>query len=450
MLRVWLMILCLSALTLQAVPAASGGRPDSDTLKKIQLLFPGWKVNSSGRCAVSRTNGLWAWKTVLEHPINPRLKSSMARDGKGYIIIVMVPDIGIDPGKDFIDLFNWTTPGSDLKQFTVFLGRGSGYYWYMKSDVARLEMFHRCMRLSGGIDIEELMAEALNVSDYDLYTSRVAVEYFRGRGPNAVPKIMRSMQIWQKEEKNPPIQHLFALKLTGSSAAAEELMKLAVSTNHDIAHRALSLLVEEPYLATDSFYRRALSVPEYTGKIIQIFKKRKKMDMILPRLKKLVKAPRSIQQYSEVLVALRENENPGQEVVLKEFAACNDIMTLMMRMGEDSGDFKYVGIEADGDGTPTKMAEEERKRIEPHLEVLRKSKDHEAVFVGAVAMAAFAPSGQVVAKEYSSRVRRIGVEIIRMLPSSFVFAHFDMLAKSLQDPREQTLLQMIRHEYSGR
>ena len=72
------------------------------------------------------------------------------------------------------------------------------------------------------------------------------------------------------------------------------------------------------------------------------------------------------------------------------------------------------------------------------------------MFVGAVAMAAFAPSGQVVAKEYSSRVRRVGVEIIRMLPSSFVFAHFDMLAKSLQDPREQTLLQMIRHEYSGR
>ena len=137
-------------------------------------------------------------------------------------------------------------------------------------------------------------------------------------------------------------------------------MKLAVSTNHDIAHRALSLLVEEPYLATDSFYRRALSVPEYTGKIIRIFKKRKKMDMILPRLKKLVKAPRSLQQYSEVLVALRENEKPGQEVVLKEFAACNDIMTLMMRMGEDSGDFKYVAIEADGAGTPTKLAEEER------------------------------------------------------------------------------------------
>ena len=177
---------------------------------------------------------------------------------------------------------------------------------------------------------------------------------------------------------------------------------------------------------------------------------RKKTDLILPRLRKLVKAPRSFKQYAEVLAALRELEKPGEKVVIPEFAACNDIMTLMMRMGEDSNDFKYVPIEAEGAGTPTKLAEEERKRIEPHMEVLRKSKDHEAVFAAAVALAAFAPSGKVVAKEYSSRVRRVGVEIIRMLPSNFVFAHFDMLAKSLQQPREQSLLRMIRHEYGGR
>ncbi len=450
MLRLWFVILCLSVMTLQAVPAVSGGRPDSDTLKKIQQIFSGWKVNSSGRCAVSRSNGLWAWKIILECPINPRLKSSLSRDGKGYIIIVMVPDAGIDPGQDFIDLFNWTIPGSDLKQYTVFLGRGSGYYWYMKSDVARLEYFLRCMKISGGIDIEELMAEALNVSDFDLYTSRVAVEYFRGKGPGPVPKIMKSMQRWQREEKDPPIQHLIALKLTGSSKAGEELMKLAGSANHATAHKALSLLTEEPYLGSDSFYRRALSVPEYTGRIIKIFRLRKKTDLILPRLRKLVTAPRSFQQYAEVLAALRELEKPGEKVVIPEFAACNDIMTMMMRMGEDSDDFKYVAIEAEGAGTPTKLAEEERKRIEPHLEVLRKSKDHEAVFAAAVALAAFAPPGKVVSKEYSSRVRRVGVEIIRMLPSNFVFAHFDMLAKSLQQPREQSLLRMIRHEYGGR
>lgn len=451
MIRSLSLILLLSVMIANAVPAVSGGRPDQDTLKKVRQLFPEWTQNSSGRCAVSRNNGLWAWKIVLECEINPRVKSTMSRDGKGYLIIVMVPDAGIDPGSGFIQMLDWSMPESDLKQYTEFLGRGGGYYWYMKSDIARLEFLQRRMQLSGGVNMAELMAEALNVSDYALYTSQIAMAYFRDRGPGAVPLIMKSMRIWEEEEKKPPVRHMIALKQTNSTAGAEELMKMAESPNHEIAHHALRLLVEAPYPGPDSFYLRALSVPEYTGKIIKIFRTRKKTDLILPRLRKLVKAPRSLKQYTEVLAALREFERPGKAVEIPEFTACNDIMILMMRMGETSGDpVKYVGIDAEGMGTPAKLAEEERKRIAPHLEILRKSSDHEAVFAGAIALAAFAPEGRVFAKEYTSRVRRVGVEIIRMLPSEFVFSHFDMLAKSLKSPREQSLLKMIRQEYGGR
>ena len=441
-----LLLLAMMCLTAAPVPA---GRPDAMTLKQIRQIFPGWKVNSSGRCAVSRNSGLWAWKIVLEHAVNPRIASSVNRKGKGYIIIVMVPDHGIDPGRDFINLFDWGMPDSDLRQFTEFLGRGGGYYWYMKSDIARLEYFRRVMRLSGGVNIDSLMAEALNVSDYDRFTSRIAVEYFRGKGPKVVPLIVKSMKKLKQEDKNPPVQHMIALKLTGSSAGVDELIKLAESTDHDAAYQALELLVEEPYLASDSFYLRALSVPQYTGRIIEIFRKRKKIDMILPRLRKLVKAPRSFQQYADVVAALHEFDNPRKTAGLPEFAACNAIMTLMMRMGDIPGEMKYVGIEADGAGTPTKLAEEERKRIEPHLEVLRKSKNPEAVFASAVALAAFTPSGNVISKDYSSRVRNVGLEIIRMLPPRFVIAHFDMLEKSLVQRREQSLIRRIRHEYDG-
>ncbi|MBO4632149.1 MAG: hypothetical protein J5858_09525 [Lentisphaeria bacterium] len=449
MIKLLFLLLSFCCLSLSAVPAVSGGRPDSAAIREIQNSFPGWKLNSSARCAVSRDNGLWAWKIVLERQIDANIKSSSARDGKGYIIIVMVPDVGIDPGRNFISLFDWNIPGNDLKQFTVFLGRGRGYYWYMKSDIARLNFFREKMRLSGGEDMDRLMADALNVTDFDLFTSRAAVEYFRNKGPQPVPLIMKSMREWQKEEKNPPVQHMIALKLTGSSAGAEELMKLSSSPDHAVAHQALKLLVEEPYLGSDSFYRRALAVPEYTGKIIRIFRERKKTDLILPRLRKLVKAPRTLQQYTEVLAALRELEKPGKADI-PEYAACNDIMFLMMRMGETSDTIKYVPIEAEGAGSPSKLAEEERKRIEPHLEILRKSKDTEAVFAAAVALAAYSPDSKVIAKEYSSRVRRIGVEILRMLPADFVFAHFDMLGKSLVLPREQSLLRMIRYEYGGR
>ena len=447
-------VLLISLMPISAAVAAPGGKPDAETIKKIQRSFPEWKLNSSGQCAVSRSNGLWAWKVILERPVAANIRSSFSGNGKGYIILVMVPDLGIDPGKDFIRFFDWSIPGSELKQYTAFLGCGQGYYWYMKSDIARMELFRRTMRISGGDNMDALMADALNVRDYDLFTSRTAVEYFRGRGPEVVPRIRESMETWRKEEKELPIQHLIALKITGSSAAVEELMKIASSKDHAMAHQALSLLTETPFLAPDSFYARALSVPEYTGRVIRIFKSRNKMKMILPRLRKLVRAPRTIAQSVEVLSALRAYDPgfPGYlgKEGLPEYTACNDIMFLMMRMGETPDTLKYVPIEADGAGTPTKMAEEERKRIEPHLEILRKSRDHEAVFAGAVALASYSPPARAVAKEYSSRVRKVGVEIIRMLPADFVIAHFDMLAKSLVQPREQTLLRMIRQEYGGR
>lgn len=445
-----LMILLFLALSpVYAAPRPAAG-PDPATLKKIQQMFPGWTLNSSGRCAVSRRDSLWAWKLVLEHEIDPAVKSSAARSGKGYIVIVMVPDKGVDPGRELITSLDWNYPGSDLKQFTVYQGYGGGCYWYMQSDIARLEYFRRVMKLTGGDDMDTLMAEALNVLDFELFTSRIAVEYFRGKGPKPVPLILRAMDNWKQEEKQPPLQHLVALKLTGSTAGAEELMKIAQSSDHVLAHQALALLVEEPWLAPNSFYRRALAVPEYTSAIIRIFKTRKKMAEIEPRLRKLLKAPRTIRQYSDVFAALYPLDHPGQSPEIPEYTLCNDIMLLMIRMGDTPDSLTYVPIDGEGSGTPVKMAAEERRRIEPMLEQLRKSKNHEAMFIAALAMSIYMPPKRVISAQYSTRVRRVGIEIIRMLPPEFVLAHFEMLAKSLTSPAELTMLRKIRQEYGGR
>lgn len=446
-----LSIFLLTGALLSDTAAADGipARPDVGTIRKIQSTFKDWTLNSSGRCAVAG-NGLWAWKVVLEHPIDPSIKSSASRNGKGYIIVVLVPDAGIDPGPKFIELFDWSIPGSDLKQYTVFLGRGNGYYWYVKSDIGRLNLLRKAMRISGGVNMDRLMADALNVQDYGNYTSHIAADYFRGRGAEVVPLILESARLWQLEEKEPPVQHLAALKWTGSAEAGKALVRFASSRNTKLAHQALRLLVEEPYLASDNFYRRALSVPEYTGSIIGIFRTRNKPEMILPRLRELVQAPRTIRQYVEVLGALREFEAGKKFKSIPEFDAVNDIMYLMMRMGETPDTIQYVPIEAQGAGSPSKLAEEERKRIEPHLEKLRKSRDHETVFAAALALASFSPPRKLIADTYTSRVRKVGVEILRMLPPELVISRMNMLSRSLKEPKELAILRMIQQEYGGR
>ena len=100
--------------------------PDQALIRNVIHGFPGWKLNSSGRCAQMRQSGLWAWKIVLERNIDPAIKSSASLNGKGYIIIVIVPDVGIDPGRGLIEHLDWNMPGNDLVQYTAYLGRGKG------------------------------------------------------------------------------------------------------------------------------------------------------------------------------------------------------------------------------------------------------------------------------------------------------------------------------------
>jgi len=436
---------CLGISLRAAIPP----QPDSDTLKKIELAFPDWKQVASERCAVLRGSDLWAWKVVLERSVSPDIKSD-APSRKGYIVIVLVPDTGIDPGKDFIDIFNWETPDNDLKQFVLYLGRGRGYFWYMKSDAGRLMNTQAHMKLAGGENMDAFMAKALNVTDFELYTSRVAVEYFRDRGDKCVPLILESARLWQLEENTPPIQHLFALKLTGSEEAGKALVKFAASKDLRTAHQALRLLVEEPYLASDSFYRRLLKHPEYTGSVVNIFRARKKGAVLVPDLQQILKEPRTIRQYTETLAALRELQSAGKFTGLPEYDAVNNIMFLMMRMGETPETIKYIPLDANGKGSTSKLDEKERQRIAPYLATFRKSKDFEAAFAAALAMAAFAPENKNIDKTYTERVRKLGLELMRGLPAERVYDKLALLERNLKDTREQANLRQLKREFGER
>lgn len=441
----FILLFCMGTSLRAAIPP----QPDSDTLKKIEIGFPEWKKTASERCAALRGSDLWAWKVVLERSVSPDVKTD-ASIRKGYVIIVLVPDVGMDPGKEFIDVLDWTTPDNDLKQFVLYLGRGRGYHWYMKSDAGRLMNMQEYMKLTGGEDMNAFMSKALNVIDFDLFTSRVAVEYFRGRGDACVPLILESARLWQLEENTPPIQHLFALKLIGTEAAGKALVTFAASKDHRLAHQALKLLVEEPYLATDSFYRRLLKVPEYTDSVIKIFKGRQKGAILIPDLQQILKEPRSIGQYTAALAALREFQSVKKFTGLPEYLAVNDIMFLMMRMGDTPETFKYIPLDGDGKSSTAKLDEKERQRIAPHLETVRKSKDFDAAFCASLALAAFSPDTPNISKNYTDRVRKVGLELLRSLPSEKVYERLGLLEKNLKDTKEQANLRRLKREFGER
>lgn len=441
------LLICFSTLTIMAQGRNFPSRPDETTVKKILRTFPEWRLNSSGRCANRQKDGLWAWKVILDRQINPIIKSAVGQYGKGFLIVILVPNIGIDPGNDFVSLFDWTMPPTDLNQYTVFVGRGSGYYWYMKGDIYSINKLRTEFKLNHGEDMDILMANALNDEDFDLYTIRAATEYFRGAGSKPVPHILNSMKQWQKKSKNVPIQHLRALKMTGSKEAVDHLIGFASGEDTRLAFAAIGELVNPPFLASDKFYLSALAIPEYTTQIIAIFRFRKKTELLLPRMRKIAKAPRTFDQYVVAVGAIREFENPKKFKHIPEYDAINDILFLSLRMGDTGDTMKYISLDQPPKGSSSKLDTQERERIEPALNTLRNSKDYELVLSGGLILASFNPQGSRYSKEYITRIRKNGLEVIRMLPAPYVIERLNILERSLERSSEKHMLTLIRRQY---
>ena len=436
-------------LTLLNVPLLLSARPDSLTVQKLRRTLGEWKLNSSGRCGVLRNSNVQAWKFVFEREINPRIRSIQGNRGKGFTIVVLIPEGKVRKPREIFEVFDWYMPPTDLIQYSMFLGKGSGYDWFVKGDLGVLSGLKRELRLSGGDDMDLKMAMALNDIDFDLYTSRVAVEYFRGAGSSVIPLIRHAAADWTAKHKTPPVQHMIALKLTGSHEGIQILKEYASSSDLAAAHQAIRLLLLAPYMAEDDFYRKVLPVPEYTVKVIGIFRERKKMDQIIPRLKLLAQQPRSFDQYVAVLGALWEYEHRKNFKRIPVFDAVNDILMLSMRMGDSAERMQYVSLDEVKPGEKGKMDQKERTRIEPALEVLKGSPEKELVLAGALRLASFSAGGPV-SKEYAARIRRVGMEILRSLPRALVTLKLRDLEKSITLPKDRILLRQIRREYGGR
>ncbi len=429
---------------------AEAFRPDSDTLKKLELELPAWKLLSSSAYPLKNTPLPNAWRLLFARDIIVKqTKENPVK--KGYLILYLLPEksTGTEASR-LTPVFDWNMPENALMQYSMYLGRGRGYHWYAKTDIGRLNFLRERFGLKDGDDMMRRMAEALNDTDYDLYSSRVGVEYFRKKGDAAVPYLLKSIAEWEQEHSDgaAPIPQILALKLAGGEKASAELLKIARSRKRAAAEYAVECLLMEPYSAPDSFYRLLLRHPSYTEKAVRVFRSRNAGKSIVEDLRKLAEKPRSLKQYSVALAALREFRSGT--VSFPEYDAANHVMFRMMRMGETPGTPIYVSL-GDTELSPAaSMDKAERKRIAPFLEQLLKSRDPELAFVASFSLAAYDPQDKAIADAYVKRVRQVGLELLKKLPPDLVRKQYELLDRSITDRNERKAVIRIGEELGFR
>ena len=446
--------LCILILSL-FVPAFAQNafRPDSDTLKKLELCFSGWmRAESSSYRMTPPPAGIPnAWRVVFTREIAGKKNAKTSQRAKGMLIIYLLPEnekfLPERKASAMLKFFNWESTPNDLEQYEMYLGTGRGCHWYAKSDIGRLNFLKENLKISGGEDMMQKMADALNEEDFQLYSSRVAVEYFRGKGDAAVPYIMRSVTEWEDEHGNnreaAPLPHLFALKLAGGKMACDSLMQFAYSKKRKVAEAAIERLLTEPCDAPDKFYLTVMRVPAFTEEALNVFRRKKKGVEILPELRRLASRPRSLQQYSLAIAALREF---GEGRNVPEYDSANHIMFRVMRKGDTPDTPQFVTFEDTTLVSENAMEAAERKRIAEFTNQLLTSRDHEAAIIAALSLATYTPPSKNISESYMKRVREIGRELLRKMPADTRQRIFQLLDKNLTETRDRALLRQVAAE----
>ncbi|MBR2363782.1 MAG: hypothetical protein IKA79_01150 [Lentisphaeria bacterium] len=416
--------------------------PEAELLQAIRKALPSWAANSSRIYTEKFYNGPPAWQLILNHPTGKRAaKETNIRNG--FLLIYMVQARANVFPERLKDSFNWELPESELELFTVYLGKTEGYYWFVKGDLFHINTLRNAFKFKDGENFQKIMAKALNIMDFDHFTARTAILYFKDRKDDSPVYIHKAMEEWKKEKLDPPYQHLEAIKLCGGKTAGKILTQIAVSKDRGLARKAIDCLLESPELAEEKFLKRLIYLPEYTTSVLEIFSKRNKLSLILPDLEKIIERPRSIMQYAVSVEAHRKISR--KLLTVPEINAASHIRLRMVRLGDTKDSSKFVPLDDSG---ATHLTEKvERKRIEPFVNVIIRSRDIEAAVAASLLLASLDQGNeQFLSTEYIRRVHSVGIELLQALPPDKIQIILERLDKHIKEDKSRMYMEKVMKE----
>ncbi len=416
--------------------------PEASLLLDLRKALPDWAANSSRAYTDKLYEGPPAWQLILNRPTG-RQAAKKTNIHNAFLLIYMVQERENAFPEKLKNLFSWDLPESELEIYTIYLGKAKGYYWYAKGDLFHINILRNFLAPSGGENFNKIMAYALNKTDYDHFTARTAILYFRNRKDDSPVYILEAAEEWKKEKTDPPYQHLEAIKLCGGKTAGDVLVKIARSRDKGLARKAIDHLLETPELADEKFLRKLIFLPEYTVSILEIFSRKGKLSLLLPDLEKIMQKPRSILQYA---VSFEAHRKISRKIpIVPEINAASHIRLRMVRLGDTKDSTKFIPLDEKGANELTDKAE--RKRIQPFMDLILKSKDTEAAIVAALLLASLDQGNErFLNPDYIKRVHKVGIELLQKLPPQHVAKRVEKLYETVKDRNSRIHLENIAKE----
>lgn len=445
-------------------------RPD-ELIKKLSASFDAWKLAYVGICVPVRpeitkeeleTGNLsnhssplpkWAgWRILYtklydedalalenekkEMQKDPRKIPAPRKNRFNHIDIVVVPESKeFDPVKDIQPFIEWKKPENEYAAYILYIGVGQGYWWFARANLSAIEWIRKENRITGGYNRFEILAEALNVEDKDLFTSRTAIAGFANAGKEAIPFIKKSIDECISAEKA-PFQHMIAMRTIGGDEAIDELLKYAESDDPVLVKTARDVLTKPPFIKNKQFFLKLLASHDYTTDSVTACINNGWEAEALAALQKLAEKPVSFEECVTANGAIRfikdtgknkDNAKAHKQKYYGQAEAYEHIKILALRSGDAPGTPQIKNFNETEADAESRLAKEDLKRLKPMEDYIVKAPETEMSILTGISLCLFNVPKGAASPKYVNRVRESGMRILTRLPKKDVERMFESL-----------------------
>ncbi len=447
-----------AALLLSCALFAQTPEPQPDELVRhniysLERSLKVWKIDKieplsySVRQAFARNS----WRVTMTRPFESAPVEGMPdplgkRNMKNLAEFIIVAKNPGDSAEQIRKKLLWKVSVNEVYTVIAYLGDMRGYFWFGKSDILTLHWTKTFLRLSGGENFAELVADVLNQEDENNYSRKSAVVLLPRFGNKAIPAIRRAIGIALAD--NDSIEpHLLAMKNIGTPEAAKELVRSLHSGNEKAYVALLHALSAPPYLkdAKEVYFRMA-SNHDAIPAVIEAAIKFKWEKELLPVLKKLSRRPNSFQEFLILKTTIDQFETGKTES--PELAAMEQIRMLLMRSGDVMGTPRILSLSDKAVDMQRKLEKEDLNRIKPLEDQLAQSENKDMAVVAALSLYTVDWTGDrttpaELSRDYCRRVKESGLRILRRIDSRRVQDILRILKNNVESEDESNMFSSL-------
>ena len=339
----------------------------------------------------------------------------------------------------------WSPSETEAADYTLYLGADRNFHYFGRANIALLEWIRKFLGLEGGYERLPLLADALNVEDRVLFTSRYAVDVLRGMGPEIVPLLKQSAEKAIAKDVSPVAQ---AAILYGMNAPeAEQELLAMLKTGNPLYEEAISSVVAAGAFQNGkkALYAELLRHRKNIEEISRFAKTAGWGKDFLPIYRKIALSPWNFREYALCTVLTAELTRKDKTRPMIQADAVEHIKLFAIRSGDVPNTEKFMKLEESDAAKEARLSKEDRLRLEPYEIALANAPETRVNIMAALSLCLFDALDPRVSKKYIVRVRNSGMNVLTRLPNDLVEKTFRMLIRNLKSEDE---LNRIRDVYA--